>query len=470
MTRSRPASTVRLAAIVLAAVVGLTTCNDASPTIGVATLAPSELGSPDGAGEDGAGLAGAAAQTRSPAVPTHVARRSADPPAAVGSPEPTGEPTDVTPPSTGSTSSTSATRAARDGEVRAAWVHLFDDSIKSVAGIDRVVSEARSAGVNTLIVQVVRRHDAYYDSSVLPRTPDPRLRDGLDVLAEVIRRAEPAGIAVEAWIVVAPTYHHVYDGLTQPEGWVYRDHGRRAPEGQRWVSRAADGSWSDYLDVALPEVADHVTRVAVEIARGYRVSAVHLDYVRYEGPEWGYHPRALQRFRQETGRGDTPGPSDPQWSDWRRAQATALARQVTRAVHAASPGTKVTAATIAWDEGPRSIAEFRQTRTYRHVFQDWASWAADGTVDAIYPMLYFRSPQHAAWFDRWVAFSGEVARDGRADVAVGIGAWLNPASVTVDQLRRGAAATDGAVVFSWQQPSSGDRAAALAAIRSLWDG
>lgn len=385
---------MRLAAIVLAAVVGLTICNDTSPTIGVATPAPSEPGSPEGAGEDGAGLAGAIAQTRSPAVPTRVARRSADPPAAGGSPEPTGEPADVTPPPTDSTSPTSATRAARDGEVR----------------------------------------------------------------------------AVEAWIAVAPTDHHTYDGLDQPEGWVHRDHGRRAPESQRWVSRAADGSWSDYLDVALPEAADHVTRVTVEIARGYRVSAVHLDYVRYEGPEWGYHPRALQRFRQETGRGDTPGPSDPQWSDWRRAQATALARQVTRAVHTASPGTKVTAATIAWDEGPRSIAEFRQTRTYRHVFQDWASWAADGTVDAIYPMLYFHSPQHAAWFDRWLAFSGEVARDGRADVAVGLGGWLNPASVTVDQLRHGAAATDGAVVFSWQQPSSGDRAAALAAIRSLWDG
>jgi uncharacterized lipoprotein YddW (UPF0748 family) len=353
--------------------------------------------------------------------------------------------------------------------MRGAWVHLFDPSLKTRAGIDRVVADAAAAGVNTLLVQVVRRHDAYYDSAYLPRTTDTTLEDGLDVLAHVIERASVAGIAVQAWIVVGPTYHGGYKSLPEPDGWwVWSHHGPHAPEGDRWVTRSHDGVWGEYLDPALPEVSDHVVAIATEIARNYRVDGVHLDYIRYPGAEWGYHPRALERFHGETGRSDLPTPSDPQWSTWRRAQVTALAGRVTRAVHDADPAAIVSAATIAWGQGPTSVEEFRRTQTYRSVLQDWPSWVVDGTVDAVYPMLYFQTPLRQEWLDRWLAFTGQLASGGRAEVAAGVGAWLNPPLAVIEQLRRGAEATDGAIVYSWQQPSDGDRDATLAAIRELW--
>ena len=55
--------------------------------------------------------------------------------------------------------------------LKAMWVHLFDNALKSQAGVDRVLDDVASAGVNAVFVQVVRRHDAYYGSQVLPRTP-----------------------------------------------------------------------------------------------------------------------------------------------------------------------------------------------------------------------------------------------------------------------------------------------------------
>src|SRR5690606_25417173 len=145
---------------------------------------------------------------------------------------------------------------------------------------------------NLLIVEVVRRHDAYYDSKVLPRSNDPKLEPGLDVLDEVLRAAHAKGIAVQAWVPIAPAYHPSYETIPPPDGWVWTEHGPSAPVADRWVTRTADGTWSEYLDVSLPAVQDHVTRIFAELA-GYPVDGVHLDYARYAGADYGYHPAVL---------------------------------------------------------------------------------------------------------------------------------------------------------------------------------
>jgi uncharacterized lipoprotein YddW (UPF0748 family) len=353
-------------------------------------------------------------------------------------------------------------------EIRGAWVQAFNPELKSPGAVAALVEEVRNAGVNTLIVQVVRRQDAFYDSSVLPRSPDPELEPGFDALAEVVRLAEPHGIDVEAWIVVAPAYSEVYDRLTPPEGWVWTEHGRNAPESQRWVTRSNVGTWSEYLDLGVPAVQDHVTAVATEIAQKYDVAAVHLDYIRYPASEFGYHPVALERFREETGRTGTPDPSDAEWSDWRRGQVTALVERIRDSIDEVSPGTRLTAATIAWGNGPGAPDEFRNTSTYRDTLQDWATWAREGTVDAIYPMVYFRDPEHASSFQRWTAFSATLAAETDTPIAVGVGAWLNSPSTVTDQLRQAAEVTDGSVVYSWQEPTSGSRSETIAGIAQLW--
>lgn len=83
-------------------------------------------------------------------------------------PEPVPEPTEEAP----------APPAPQDSLARAAWVHLFDDSLKTRAGIRRVVADLAAAGATAVIAEVVRRQDAYYDSEVLPRTTDPALEPG----------------------------------------------------------------------------------------------------------------------------------------------------------------------------------------------------------------------------------------------------------------------------------------------------
>jgi uncharacterized lipoprotein YddW (UPF0748 family) len=342
--------------------------------------------------------------------------------------------------------------------IRAVWVHLFDDTLKSTASIQAVVEEVAASGANTLIAQVARRHDAYYSSSVLPRTADPELDEGLDVLAELVAAAEPVGLQVHAWISVAPTWHATYEDLEGPVGWLAVEHGLQAPVEDRWVTRTAEGVWTEYLDLALPEVVAHVVSVAEELARDYAIAGVHLDYVRYDGADRGYHPRSLARFAAETGTSDVPAPDDPAWSDWRREQTYALMAAVRTSLDATGTGVELSAPVITWGAPPAGPT-LQGTRTHRDALQDWDRWAREGVVDVLYPMNYFRQhdPEQAGWFAGWIGYEEALTAASEVRIAPGIGGWINLPEAVIDQVHAAMAATDGAAVYSYQQPVDGDR-------------
>ncbi len=363
------------------------------------------------------------------------------PPANGPSPTPTGAPSPATSPSP----------AAAAPVLRGTWVQLFSDTLKTPGGVDAMLEAADAAHVNTVIAEVVRRQDAYYTSSVLPRSTDTDLAAGFDPLARLVDGAHARGMALEAWVPLMPTYHHVYDDLPHPSGWVYTEHGPNAPVEQRWVTRMADGTWDDHLDPGVPAARDHLVAMVTEIARRYDVDAVHLDYLRYTDQAAGYNPAALAAFRADTGREDTPSPTDPQFSDWRREQTRSLLERIRASVHDAAPHTAVTAAVIAQGEGPHAGRPFTATRAYAEYYQDWPSWVRDGLLDAAMPMDYFDARTHQAWFDQWAAFAGAVAQQATSPVALGIGAWLNRPEDGLAQMATGLEQTDGAVVYSYQQ-------------------
>jgi uncharacterized lipoprotein YddW (UPF0748 family) len=340
---------------------------------------------------------------------------------------------------------------------RGAWVHLFDGTLKTRTSIRRMVTELADADVNLINVQVARRHDAYYRSSVLPATADPTLETGLDVLAEVLSAAHARGIEVHAWISVAPTWHPVYDSLPAPAGWLPVEHGVTAPVADRWVTRTFDGVWSTYLDPALPEVQDHVAAVAGELAARYPVDGIHLDYVRYESNRHGYHPRALALFAADTGVTGTPAPTDPTWSNWRRGQTRRVITRARAAVVAVAPDVDVSAAVISWGDGPRPPERegFLSTRAYTDVLQDWEAWTRRGDVDAAMPMNYFRAhvPEQAAWYAQWLRFERWLAANNESRVVPGVAGYLNRPGAVVEQVTAAMHAADGALVYSVQQPT-----------------
>jgi uncharacterized lipoprotein YddW (UPF0748 family) len=356
--------------------------------------------------------------------------------------------------------------------MRGAWVHLFDGSLKNATSVKKVVDELAAADVNVIIAQVARRHDAYYPSTVLPRTTDPAVASDFDLITTLTTAAHARGIEVHAWFAIAPTYHPVYASIPAPSpNWIYTTHGRLAPLAERWVTRRYDGTWTDYLDPGVPQVQDHVGRVAGELARK-GVDGVHLDYVRYDAVDEGYNPIALAAYRQATGTTVTPSPTNATWTRWRREQTRELVRHARAAIRASGRDVALSAAVISWGDGPPTPdrAGFAQTSAYTRVLQDWDNWVRNGELDAVMPMNYFRAhdPAQAAWFSRWITYERALARDAAAQVVPGPAGYLNyPANVRSQV--RAAMSVDGAMVYSYQQPTlDGTRTVWAALARTRW--
>lgn len=358
-----------------------------------------------------------------------------------------------------------ASRGGPPAQQRGMWVHLFDDSLKTRAGIERVLDTAAAANLNTVVVQGTRRHDAFYDSDVLPATTDPALEPGLDVLGTLIPAAHARGLQVHVWWSVMPTIHDSMEDEDLGPDHVNTLHGvgSDAP----WVAT----SWIDgyeFLDPAIPGVQQHVVDMITEVVRRYDVDGVHLDYLRYaclqavrggcvNDAEAGdpatpnQHPVTMRRWR-EHGDGQS-------LADFLRSQTEDLVRRVMLEVAAVDPTVVVSGALIAQGEGPSGgdpISDFERTRAYWNKGQDWRRWVREGLLDHAYPMAYFRESDatYARWYDQWTGFADLLDTPDHV-TAVGQAAYLNCVDSSLSQLRQSTTALDGAMVYSYQGDTSG---------------
>jgi uncharacterized lipoprotein YddW (UPF0748 family) len=320
-------------------------------------------------------------------------------------------------------------------EYRAFWADAFHSGFKTAAEIDRLLEDAAAVKANAVFVQMRRRGDGYFLRSLEPAASDPNYSPSFDALEYLCRRAHERSIEVHAWMVVMPAWRENLGTPPDPTH-IWNAHGPKAKGGEMWMTVNNRGEVSYSVDPGHPEAARRVADAVVEPVEHYDIDGLHLDYIRYpeyEG-DWGRNPRALERFRRLYQRTGDPDPADPQWSEFRRAQVTALMRQIYIRAHAIRPGIKVSASVITWGDGPADLAGFTRSRAYSQVHQDWPSWLAEGILDLAVPMNYFVESKTAAWLDRWLEFQ----KDNQAGrhIMSGLGAYLNPVGQTLAQARR----------------------------------
>jgi len=317
-------------------------------------------------------------------------------------------------------------------EFRAFWVDAFNPGFKTPQEVTKLIADAQRANANAIVAQVRRRGDAFYTSAIEPRTLDPNVPPGFDPLQDLIDKAHAAGIEVHAWMVTLP----VVSGAKLPAGHVWQQHGPSAPGNDNWAMLTYGGEAPGFLDPGHPDAVDYTVSVYLDLLKRYDVDGVQLDYVRYGGPTWGYNPTAIARFNQQTGRSGKPAPTDPAWMQWRRDQVTNLVRKLYVESLAIKPRVKISAATIAWGDGPQNDAGWYQTQPYKEVLQDWRAWLEEGILDMAMPMTYqreYKRSQKLA-YDRWI----EYAKDHQYNrqIAIGPGNYLNYIEDTLAQVRR----------------------------------
>ncbi|OCR00448.1 hypothetical protein BCD67_13145 [Oscillatoriales cyanobacterium USR001] len=321
---------------------------------------------------------------------------------------------------------------SQTSEFRGFWVDAFNPGFKTPQEVTKLVADAKRANANAIVAQVRRRGDAFYQSSIEPRSNDPNLLPSFDPLQDLITKGHAAGLEIHAWMVTLP----VTGSTSNEPSHVWQKHGPNAPGRDNWAMFTYDGEAKGYLDPGHPDAVDYTVSVYLDVIKHYDVDGIQLDYVRYGGPDWGYNPTAVARFNQQMKRTGIPEPNDPVWMQWRRDQVTNLVRKIYVQSLAIKPHVKISAATIAWGNGPKKDEDWYKTQPYKEVLQDWRSWLEEGILDIAMPMTYQReyNPQQKESYDNWIEFAKNHQYDRY--VAIGPGNYLNYIEDTLAQIRR----------------------------------
>jgi uncharacterized protein (TIGR03437 family) len=318
-------------------------------------------------------------------------------------------------------------------QYRAFWADAFHRGYKTPAQVDQMIDDLVGARANAVFVEVRLDGSSYYLHSLEPPAQDPEYSPTFDALQYVIERAHARGIEVHAWFAVTPLWRSARPPQDPRHTW--HAHGPNAPGDQMWMTVSSTGRISTSLDPGHPDAFQYLADVILEPAKYYDLDGIHLDYIRYpEDANYGWNPVAVARFQRLENRTESPDPADPRWSEFRRKQVTDLVRQIYLRAFALKPSIKISAALIAWGDGPRSDAEYRAKDAYSRVFQDWRGWLEEGTLDLGLPMNYFREPIHSGYFDRWIEY--EKDRQYRRGIMIGPAAYLNGIPDSLAQLRR----------------------------------
>jgi uncharacterized lipoprotein YddW (UPF0748 family) len=363
-------------------------------------------------------------------------------------------------------------------EVRALWVTRV--SLTSHESISVLVRSARASGFNTLLVQVRGRGDAYFADGLEPRADGlAAQRPGFDPLQTVITRARAEGLRVHAWVNVnlvasaaelpSSRGHVVYRHpewlmVPRPLAVELARAGSRSPEflGRlaRWT-RATDEVEGLFTTPALPDLAAYTVAVIDDIVARYAVDGMHLDYVRYPGPEFDYNLGVLREFRADVeprladaerrrfdprSVGDLIALTDlypDRWAGFRRSRLNALVMRIRTAVKQRRPGIVLSAAVFP-----------DATEAAGRRFQDWRFWVENRWIDVVCPMAY---TQDAGVFDAQIASARQVA--GLGPLWAGIGAYrLTPARTVENIVAARRLGASGVILFSYDslvQPPRG---------------
>lgn len=265
-------------------------------------------------------------------------------------------------------------------EYRVWYVDSWGAGLFNSNQVSQLVADARAGNFNTLLVQVRRRGDAFYNSNYEPKNAS--VAADFDPLADLINKAHDTNSGARLEVHAQMTTYAVWNGSTALQtNHPYVLH----PE---WLSRSSTGETYDganyHFDPGHPEVQNYLANVALDIVANYDIDGFNFDYVYYKNVDWGYHPVSVARFNKLTGRTGTPGTRDEQWMQFRRDQITSLIRRVYFSAAAFKPAVKISANTWGWWANDTWLTSL--SSPYNNSLQDWVTWMNQGILDANFVM------------------------------------------------------------------------------------
>ena len=251
------------------------------------------------------------------------------------------------------------------------WPHTYAQSPASAERqkkeLTDMLDRLRHAGINTVLLQTRVRATTVYPSAIEPwdgcMSGHPGQSPGYDPLAFAVEECHRRGMELHAWVVSIPIGKWNNNGCRRLR--------KARPD---LVKRIGD---EGFIDPEKQGAASYIASICAEITRNYDIDGIHLDYIRY--PEtW--------KGRIDHGKG--------------RACITRIVRVTTETVKRLKPWVKMSCSPVGkHDDLSRFSSYGWNART--KVCQDAQQWLADGLMDQLYPMMYFRGNQFYPFAIDW---------------------------------------------------------------------
>lgn len=282
-------------------------------------------------------------------------------------------------------------------ELRAVWISYFEldftgmTAEQSKAKAESMLTEVKSMGFNTVVMQVRPCADAYYRSEYFPYsgyiTGTQGADPGWDPLAFMTEKAHALGLKIHAWVNpyrVSANSDDVSQLAENNPARVWLTDAEMS--NNDWAVQYGGGI---YFNPAVPEVQRLITDGIREIVQNYGVDGVHIDDYFYPTTDAAFDSAAYSRYTASGG----AMPLD----DWRRANVSSLMSAIYRAVKSAD-------SSVDFGVSPSGNIESCKSGSYADV-ELWMS--RSGYIDYICPQLYwgFEYPKAEYRFnniaDRW---------------------------------------------------------------------
>lgn len=369
-------------------------------------------------------------------------------------------------------------------ERRAIWISRYDwtdfNTVAQPEKIDRMVENIAGAGFNTIYFQVRAAGDAYYTPGLEPwaarmtgsLSKTLGNNPGWDPLARMLEKAHAAGLEVHAYVNVYPAWlppvddrygelwppatqpPHMFDRLTYDAA--HAEHPGEHGLGWKWRhyesgDKPMQLQWGKYLwaSPGVDAVQAHVAAVMVDLVSRYAIDGLHLDHVRYAGPNFSFDPASNAAAGLD---------NSAERAQWQRDRVTDLVRRISQQAKAIRAGLHVSAA--VW---PCHIDKWnwKVSQGYSDYYQDSKAWLAEGIVDAIVPMLY---DGKADDFESWQILTADfIADSGGRHVYPGVGADYDNVEAIIRRIEAAReAGAPGHALFSYGALNDRNYWAALA--------
>lgn len=312
----------------------------------------------------------------------------------------------------------------------------MDDATAQKEECLKILDNAKSWGMDTVIFQARPMGDALYASSINPwshfltgtQGKDP----GWDPLRFMIDEAHKRGLSLHVWLNPYRAVHFSVD--MEPEDLAPGSFAAQHPE---WLIEFENG-W--YYDPAVPEVRQHIADTVKEIVDNYEVDGIHFDDYFYPS---GYPlPPGAER----------DGILDRE----RRENVNEMIRMVHDVIKAKNPRILFGISPFGIWKNDSSDPEGSSTKgseSYYAQAADSLAWVREGIIDYLAPQLYWTIGYEAADYEKLVAWWSDKMRGTGVSLLIGQGIYRDEVAGEIErQLAINAAHPEvtGSIYFSYQ--------------------